>query len=152
MAVHFLGEPADVKGILTHGHSGVDEQVAIIFNYHNGTQAVLAASFNANYDNNIKIYGSNGMITINEPMYRASKLKVNLYSYQDKLWRKILDKIKEKYCGKTKKIAVKGNGYNYEADEVVRCLTEGRLESDKMSWSDSLKVLQIVDQISSQIS
>ena len=151
LALHFLGGPTDVKGFLTYGHSGVDEQVAIIFNYHNGKQAVLAAGFNANYDNNIKIYGSNGMITINEPMYRASKLKVNLYSYQDKLWRKILDKIKERYLCKTTKIAVKGNGYNYEADEVVRCLTEGRLESDKMSCSDSVKVLQIVDQIRAQI-
>lgn len=150
LALHFLGKPGDVKGFLVHGDSGVDEQVAIIFNYDNGCQALLAAGFNANYDNNIKIYGSKGMITINEPMYRASKLKVNLYSYQDKLLGKIVDKIKEKYLGKTKKIAVKGNGYHYEADEVAKCLTEGRLESDKMSWADTQAVLHIVDQIRSE--
>ena len=150
LALHFLGKPSDVKGFLVHGDSGVDEQVAIIFNYDNGSQALLAAGFNANYDNNIKIYGSKGMLTIKEPMYRASKLKVNLYSYQDKLVGKIVDKIKEKYLGKSKHIAVKGNGYSYEADEVARCLTAGRLESEKMSWADTQAVLQIVDQIRAQ--
>ena len=150
LAVHFLGKPTDVKGFLAYGPSGVDEQVSVLFNYPDGRQALLAASFNANYDNNIKIYGSKGVLTIKEPMYRAAKLKVSHYSYQDKLYGKILDKIKEKYLVKTKKIAVKGNGYHYEADEVVRCLTQGRLESDKMSWSDSLTVLQIVEQIRSQ--
>lgn len=152
LALYFLGDPTEIKGVLTQGGCDVDEQVSIILNYQQGAHALLAASFNANYDNNIKIYGSKGMISISEPMYRASKLKIHRYSYQDKFWRKILDKIRDKYFFKRKRFTVKGNGYNYEADEVVKCLTKGKLESNKMRGADSIKVLQMVEKIRSQIS
>jgi predicted dehydrogenase len=150
LSIHFLGVPSESRGFLSLGKTGVDEQVSIILKYERGEQAVLTASFNANLANNIKIYGTKGVITVHEPMYRASKLTVNKYSYEVKLWKKIIGKVRERYLGKTQWIHVKGNGYNYEADEVVKCLRQGEIESAKMSWDDTLNVLHIVDEIRSQ--
>ena len=40
-----------------------------------------------------------------------------------------------------------GNGYQYEAAEVVRCLREGRLESDIMPLEQTLIVLRTMDRL-----
>jgi hypothetical protein len=40
-----------------------------------------------------------------------------------------------------------GNGYNYEAEEVMKCLDRGLLESPNMSWQFSLELMQAIDTI-----
>ena len=40
-----------------------------------------------------------------------------------------------------------GNGYNYEALEVMRCLREGRLESEIMPLDESLSLQETTDRI-----
>jgi hypothetical protein len=38
-----------------------------------------------------------------------------------------------------------GNGYHYEADEVMRCVREGRKESDLMPLSQSVAMAALMD-------
>jgi hypothetical protein len=38
-----------------------------------------------------------------------------------------------------------GNGYQFEFDEVARCLSAGRLESEHMPWKDSLALARVLD-------
>jgi hypothetical protein len=38
-----------------------------------------------------------------------------------------------------------GNGYQYQAIEVGRCLQAGLLESPLMPWTDTLQVLELMD-------
>jgi predicted dehydrogenase len=40
-----------------------------------------------------------------------------------------------------------GNGYQFEFDEVARCLSAGRLESEHMPWKDSLALARVLDLI-----
>jgi predicted dehydrogenase len=40
-----------------------------------------------------------------------------------------------------------GNGYQFEFDEVARCLSAGRLESEHMPWKDSLALARALDLI-----
>jgi hypothetical protein len=40
-----------------------------------------------------------------------------------------------------------GNGYNYEAIEVGRCLREGRIESDVMPLDETLALMKLLDTI-----
>jgi hypothetical protein len=42
------------------------------------------------------------------------------------------------------------NGYNYEADEVVRCLNLGLTESPMMSWQHSIELITLLDTIRRQ--
>lgn len=41
-------------------------------------------------------------------------------------------------------------GMHFEAAEVARCLKNGQLESETMSWKDSLEVMEIMDEIRNQ--
>ena len=43
-----------------------------------------------------------------------------------------------------------GNGYHYEADEVMRCVRAGKLESTVMPLAESERVMEIVDEIRSR--
>lgn len=148
LALYFLGHPTDVKGFLSFGETGVDEQSSIILMFRDGVQAILASHFRVNYPNTINIYGTRGVITIREPIYRPSSIMIQKYSYSDKLAQKVILRVREKYFGKRINCSVRGNGYNYEAHEVVKCLNMGLIESSMMPWNDTLKVLEIVDELS----
>ena len=39
------------------------------------------------------------------------------------------------------------NGFEYQIQEVNNCLTNGKIESNIMPWSDSLAVMKILDEI-----
>jgi hypothetical protein len=51
--------------------------------------------------------------------------------------------------GKTEVIDVPfvGNGYNYEAAEVGRLIREQKIESDIMSWTDTMRTMEAMDRI-----
>ncbi|GAB3735344.1 Gfo/Idh/MocA family protein [Nocardiopsis nanhaiensis] len=41
----------------------------------------------------------------------------------------------------------RANGYEYEAEEVARCLAAGERESPDMTWSESLRLAGVMDQV-----
>jgi hypothetical protein len=43
-----------------------------------------------------------------------------------------------------------GNGYNYEATELMNCLRAGKLESDIMPLDESLQIMETMDAIRAQ--
>jgi hypothetical protein len=45
---------------------------------------------------------------------------------------------------------IAGNGYNYEAEEVVRCLREGRTDSAVMPLDETVQIMELVDRARSQ--
>jgi hypothetical protein len=40
-----------------------------------------------------------------------------------------------------------GNGYNYEAEEVMKCLRHGKKESDILPLDFSLRLIRLLDRI-----
>ena len=51
--------------------------------------------------------------------------------------------------GETREIPLewKGNGYNYEAEEVMRCLSENRIESPSLTHAFSLELMRLLETI-----
>ncbi len=47
-------------------------------------------------------------------------------------------------------IPFKGNGYENEAIEVMRCLREGKLESDTVPLDESLSIMETMDALRAQ--
>jgi len=43
-----------------------------------------------------------------------------------------------------------GNGYNYEAAEVVRCIQEGKTESEVMPLDESISIMNTMDDLRAQ--
>lgn len=40
-----------------------------------------------------------------------------------------------------------GKGYSYEITEVQKCLREGKLQSEKWSWQNSLDLANLLDEV-----
>ena len=43
-----------------------------------------------------------------------------------------------------------GHGMFWEADEVARCLRDGKAQSDTMPWSESLLIMETMDEVRRQ--
>jgi len=42
------------------------------------------------------------------------------------------------------------SGYEYEFQEAVRCIREGKLEPDSMPWEKTIQVMEIMDSLRKQ--
>jgi hypothetical protein len=76
----------------------------------------------------------------------------------DSQWRRVLRGVKRsayhvmgKSVGQTVYSSpLEGNGFNYEAAEVARCLREGALESPTMTGSESTAIIRAMDSLRRQ--
>ena len=126
--------PSSISAESTIGNSGVDEQTGIVLHYPEGQVITLNTAINALSSHEGWIFGSKGRIKL-PSFWKCEKAII------------------ENNDGKQRVIEMphKINGYEGEIEEVNRCLKQGKIESDILSWRESLSVMQIMDQIRSQI-
>jgi len=148
--VHYLfGKPEKLISTVTKSETGVDDQSIVIMNYSNNMMAVLFASFLDDTSTNATIIGSKGKILIKFPVYSPNKLVIEYNSLNNSLLQRGLKKMgiqKKKLIN----IPYKGNGYNYEIEEVVRCVNAGECESKVVSLVDTLDVMEMIDEAKRQ--
>ncbi|MDR3336178.1 MAG: Gfo/Idh/MocA family oxidoreductase [Treponema sp.] len=126
-------KPLKVSSALVLGETGVDELVSAVLSYPQGRQAVVGSSLCVNMQNDGWIYGTQGYIHVPDVVF-AHGAKLHVQGKYD-------------YCFEGEYLA---NGYNYEAEEVNRCLREGKTESGIMPLSESLTAMEIMDEIRAQ--
>ena len=128
-----FGVPKQIT-TLSHLHAGVDEQSAVILGYEGGRIAVLASAIRTETPQVAYLLGTKGRIYIHPPWWKPKALTLSVNGRADELIQ----------------IPYQGNGYNYEAAEVARCLREGRTESDTMPLDETLAVMKTMDSIRNQ--
>ena len=125
-----LGYPKNIISSVHLGETGVDEQGAIVLGYEQGKMAVLTMAIRAELPQEAYIVGTKGRICIHSPWWKSKRITL------------LVGKREEAYD-----FSFEGNGLNYEADEVMKCLREGKRESDIMPLNETLAVMKILDQI-----
>ena len=45
---------------------------------------------------------------------------------------------------------IPGHGMFWEADECARCLRDGKLESEELSWEESIVIMETMDEVRRQ--
>jgi len=132
LASMILGQPLRVTSTGHLGATGVDEQGAIVLAYDQGRLAVLFTALRTNTPREIVVMGTQGRIrtTFDWP----TSLTLTLTGHEDQVIEAPMD----------------GNGYNYEAAEVMRCLRAGKLESEIMPLDETLGIMRTLDQIRAQ--
>lgn len=130
------GSPVAVEAIADIGSTDVDEQTFFLFRYENGAIASLSASVRAPVDVLATIIGSEGKITI--PRFLAAT-SVELHRFDRK------ETIRRDFPFPD------GQGFEYEIQEVVDCLNQGKLESDVMPLDETLSIMQTMDAIRKKI-
>jgi dihydrodiol dehydrogenase / D-xylose 1-dehydrogenase (NADP) len=134
LASMILGSPCEVKALAHLGETGVDEQAGMVLSYEAGRLAMLACGVRTRTPHEAVVIGTEGRIHLHELWWRGSGMSLRV---EDKLIREIDEPIE-------------GNGYNYEAEEVGRCLEAGQTESETMPLDESLQLARTMDEIRKQ--
>ena len=163
LAYFLFGPPASIRSMPTMGE--VDEQAAVLLGYPSGSLAVLHASLSVSTPGELVIMGTLGRLKIHAPLYRPSRctvtacppvtgdagrnaatLRTTLKSLP--LARKLLGLL-PRPAGRSREIVVphEGNGYNYEAAEVMKCIRSGTTESGLMPLDETVSILETMDSI-----
>lgn len=129
-----LGTPVHVTGTAHLAESGVDDNAAMVLRYPKGEVAVLATSVNINTPQAAMILGTEGRIHIHPPFWIPKTLTLSRSGKDD-------EPIELPY---------EGNGYNYEAQEVARCMGQGLTESPIMPLDESLEIMKTMDALRAQ--
>lgn len=134
-ALSVLGKPDHIDAFMTPSSTGVDEQCAVTLRYNNGAIAQLFSSYSTHLPTDAHISGSKGRIHLT-PRFYTPETTIEFYPGRAIDGKQIIT---------TK--PTKGFGYHYEAEHVGECLRKGLTESPVMTHSDTLLLMEILDEI-----
>jgi len=133
LAQLLVGEPDTIGAQGSFGPTGVDTHAAALLGYppaadRPAATAALTCSLEADLPNRLEVACANGTLTA-EDLYRPSELTV------------------QRRCGEPEVLVTQwpGHGYTFQAQEVMRCLRTGELESPLVPWADTLAVMRTLD-------
>jgi len=164
-AYRLLGPPNRITGLADIGSTGVDERSGVILGYPGGALAVLHFSLTADMPSDALVMGTKGRIKVHAPIYRPDHLTLirrtmpgpdagGLREIAGRIGRsRALAPVREHFLGRGTRVMpfpFEGNGYNYEAAEVMNCLREGKTESDGMPLDETLDIMRTLDRIRAQ--
>jgi predicted dehydrogenase len=131
LATMVLGQPVRTAGLSHLGETGVDEQAAMILEHEAGRLSNLSIGIRTATPQEATIMGTEGYLKIQAPWWRPITMTISRPGREDE----------------TVEAPITGNGFNYEAAEVMRCLDEGRTESGIMPLDETLSVMGTMDDL-----
>ena len=134
LASLILGQPEQITGLANLGETGIDEDSAVLLRYPNGALAALTSAIRTNTPQVAVLNGTEGRITIHTRWWVGTHMTVEIYGKETA----------------EMELPLTGNGYNYEAAEVARCVRSGLLESEVMPLDETLAVMQMMDELRAQ--
>jgi predicted dehydrogenase len=128
------GQPGLIHTASQLANTGVDQHFGAVFQYDNGAMASLSAGFDGFFDDDLLIAGRKGRIRVE----RTGGWALDGYSIErgDQLEQVAAPRL--------------GRGYGYQAEEVLRCLDAGLLESESMPLDESLAIMGTLDAMRAQ--
>jgi predicted dehydrogenase len=130
LSVMLLGENIAATGMAEIGSTGVDEQGAAVMSFADGRLAYFSTGVRTSTPMETTIMGTEGQIRLESPWFACKRLTLTKGGKSEVI-----------------ELPFEGNGYHYEATEVGRLLREKRIESDIMSWNDTMYTMEAMDRI-----
>lgn len=131
LALFLLGKPDTIQTSAIIGKTGVDESNEIHLGFTGGATARLISSSRQDKARQARITGSRGSIVIGVDFFQPTEVILHI----------------DGAAPERLTFPVQINGYEFEVNEVHRCLAEDKLESERMSWARSLEMMQLMDSI-----
>ena len=125
--------PTQIAAVSELGKTGVDERTGLILRYPQGQVITLNSAISCKTNHEAWIFGSRGSIKMSS-FWKCEEMELNLDGEQQII-----------------SLPHRINGYEGEIEEVNRCLNAGKIQSDVFPWSDSLTVMNIMDEARRQI-
>lgn len=123
-------QPSQIVSLANLGQTGVDEQSGWIFTYDDGRMAIGYTAIRTSTPHEATVMGTKGQIRAERSFWCGSPLTLNVGGNIE-----------------TIEVPMEGNGYNYEAVEVMNCLRAGKLESDVMPLDESIQLMETLDRV-----
>ena len=133
LALDLFGVPALIRGEAVLGKTLVDEQISMHLQYEDQRTANLTASIRAFTPCEAEVCGTEGFIRLEKDFWHPRKLTITKPDEEKQ----------------TLEFSDKANGYEYEAQHVMDCITAGKIESDVMSWQASMDLMAMMDTLRS---
>lgn len=131
LALLVLGKPNQIKAFANIGSTHVDEEMGALFYYENGKMAHLHSTIRATTKTEAFIYGELGTIHVHTRWHEPSSMTLLLNGQRPQHFT----------------FEEPGNGYEYEAEEVMQCLAQGKTESDLLPLQFSVDLMTLLDDI-----
>ena len=126
--------PVSVQSQAVLSATGVDMLLAANLQYSSGVISQFTSSFVHKANNQFTIYGSKGSMVVQEPFWGGTEIVLEAEGKQTAF--------KEPF---------RSEGFEYQIEEAVRCIREGKLESISMTHADSLANMRLMDTIREQV-
>ena len=130
-----FGKPKVIKASGILSSTNIDVECAAIFEYDGAKIAQIHSSIQTRTKTEAFIYGEKGNIHIHTRWHEPSTMSLLLHGERPKDIR----------------LDFSGNGYNYQAVEVMKCLAKGKRQSDLWPLQASLDLITMLDDIRAQI-
>ena len=126
-----LGTPKNILAKSIFTKEGIDAKTSMIFEYNNGEIANLSCTMYDSHPNRAVISGEEGWIEIDPTFYAPTTIKVISRNQKEITYE-------ESYHG---------HGLREQALEMQNCILNNNIESKKMTHSDSISVMEIMDNV-----
>jgi predicted dehydrogenase len=126
-----LGTPDRVEALSTPAMTGVDGTTSILLGHPHGAHAVLTCTSRARTPTRAVVTGTEGRIEIAGFFFGPSRFRVVPRAGDPWVWD----------------LPHHGRGLRHQADEVARCLAEGRAESSVLPLDESVSVMATLDAV-----
>ena len=128
-----LGEQPEQIIALSDVQDGVDRQTNILLKYANGKTASLSSAVTVCKPATAYIYGTKGYITI-PGFYGAKELTVTTHEGERTILKPSI-----------------GDGFEEEIIEACSCIRAGKIQSDILPMTESIRIMEQMDEIRRQI-
>ena len=127
-------KPDKIAAVARFSGSGVDEMLSASLLYENGGMAQFTCGFTSRFDNSLVIGGEKGFIRVAPRFMDAGEAVLTIGDHTE-----------------TVREPLRGEGFEFEIEEAMRCLRAGEIESPKMPLDDTLATMEVMDGIRAQI-
>lgn len=130
VALTLLGKPDTIQAHATYFENGADSSCNMIFEYSNGTKALLKSTLLEDTPTAVTIECEQGSISITPRFYQPTTVTVMKNGISEKI-----------------DFHVDTIGYNYEAEHFTNLLLQHQKESPVMDFNTSLNLIGILDSV-----
>jgi len=134
VALSLLGYPDTIAAEATFAKNGIDENCSMTLTYQNNVTATLYSSIVDQTNTEAVIELEKGTITINSRFHEPSSITIT-----------------EKGKARLHEFPVNTNGFSFEAIHVMEMLSQGRTESNIMTFDTSLQLIKLLDWVREKI-
>jgi predicted dehydrogenase len=129
--LYFMGVPDEVTAKALFAGSGAEHTINILFGFSNDMTAAVYSSFRTMAGIGCTIYCENGNLAFSRARDMSQRLLVS----------------KNGMDPREESLIPEGMGYHFEAAEVMKCLDEGKTESEIVPHSYTLNLMRILDRV-----